>query len=123
MKFKNSNIKIFIKDNWIEYDKMRKMVGGFHYSSAIRFYDIEEKYYFEIKSKDYSSVGFPFYYKSDVTKTYKNVFDSKLKILNKDHPFYIYEEYINYLKEIINIESITLIDNESINIKDLNVFN
>ena len=121
MNYKNENIKIFIKDDWVSYEKMRKLVGGFHYSSAIRFYDNNNEYFYEIKSKEYSSIAFPFYFNSDPTKRYEHVF--KNKFLNKEFPFYIYDEYLLFLKQLLEIEKIKLEKNIYINVDDLNTGN
>ena len=117
MKYKNENIQIYIKNDWVSYEKMNKLVGGFHYSSAIRFFDDETNYYFEIKSKNYSSIAFPFYYNSDLSKSYDRVFENIF--LNDSFPFYIYDKFLDHLKKIIKIEEVILSENISVDIEDL----
>lgn len=117
MEYKNENIEIYIKDNWVSYEKMKKLVGGFHYSSAIRFYNSDKKYYLEVKSNDYSSIAFPFYYNSDPTKNYKYVFENKSS--TNEHPFYIYDEYLDFLKKLLKIEGISLNKNKIIEFQSI----
>ena len=104
--FKKENIQIFINDSWKSYKKMKMLVGGFHYSSAIRFYDESDENYVEIKIEDYSSIAFPFYYKSDPTKSYKSVFDSEHKTIDSHHLFYIYDEFIDYFLNNLKVKDI-----------------
>ena len=93
---------------------MKMIVGGFHYSSAIRFYDEGEEKYVEIKIGDYSSTAFAFYHNSDLSKTYKSVFDSENKTVDSHHLFYVYDEFLDYLLSNLKIKNV---DNQIIDFK------
>ena len=95
-KYLKEDIQIFMEDKWITYDKAMAVVGGYWYSSDLRFVDKDGNVYKEVGTKKYESVAYPFYYGSDMTKSYAEVFKNS-KILNERYPFYIYDDYLDYL--------------------------
>ncbi len=118
--FLNKNIKIYINTSWETYDRIKKLVGGFHYSSSIRFYD-DKNNFLEIKTNSHSSIAFPFYRGSDPKKSYKYVFENKS--FDMSFPFFIYDEYLSFLKEkikqkyaILNLEKNIILDINDINL-------
>lgn len=101
--FTDENILFWTRDEWISYSTLKKLVGGFHYFSAIKIHDPRSDFSLTFKTpKQLESKAFPFYYGSDETKTFDYVFKGESIILDNEFPFYPYEPFIDYVFKNVN---------------------
>ncbi len=65
--------------------------------SAIKITDPRSDFSLIFKTpKPLASKAFPFYYGSDLSKSFNHVFQKEAKILDDDFPFYPYDPFIEY---------------------------
>ncbi len=96
-KFDDDNVFFWTRDEWVPYSVIKRLIGGFHYFSAIKITDLKSDHSLIFKTPgSLNSIAFPLYKDSDLSKSFVNIFEKETKILNDEFPFYPYEPFIEY---------------------------